>query len=143
MSLNESTVSMKLGDYQQIDREIQKLRTEKLQLEKELETAKIDGGGDDLTRKYLEAFMATMPIVRFAVGNMDPMSFRGWPHKDLLVVIKALKELPGVDADQKETAADLGLFARECKEWEDSRKDGTEQAKLAEQNAARAPVMPA
>lgn len=142
MSLNESTISMKLGDYQTLDREIQKLRTENLRLTKDLEKAQIDGGGDEMTRQFLDAFMATMPVVRFAVGNMDPMSFRGWPYKSLETVVQALKVLPGVDGDQKETAADLGLFARECKSWEDARESGTEQALLGEQNAARGPVMP-
>lgn len=143
MSLNEATLTIKLGDYKALDRELTQLRAENLQLKKDLETAKIDGGGDELTRQCLEAFMGAMPVVRFAVGNMDPMSFRGWPHRDLDTIVAALKSLPGVDGDQKETANDLGLFARECREWEKARANGTEQARLHEQNAARPPVMPA
>jgi hypothetical protein len=142
MSLNESTVTMKLGDYQKLDRDVQKYKSEAIRLAKELEDAKIDGGDDGLARQYLEAFMASMPIIRFAVGNMDPMSFRGWPYEDLETVIVALKTLPGIGGDQKETAGDLQLFARDCKEWEDARANGTEKIRLKEQNAARGPVVP-
>jgi hypothetical protein len=142
MSLNESTVTMKLGDYQRLDRDIQTHKAEVSRLSRELETAKIDGDVDGLARKYLEAFMAAMPIVRFAVGNMDPMSFRGWPYKELEKVIVALKNLPGTMALSNSVGTSkTQLVAQSCRRSDSmaawSRSAGEERSAVQTGSATR------
>jgi hypothetical protein len=142
MSLSESILHIKLGDLKALEEKISALSKDNARLQGELVEAKL-GTSDSLCREYHKAFLDAMPVVRFAVGNMDPMSFRGWPHRSLTSIAAALSSLPGVDADQQETAGDLKIFASDCAMWEGYRAQGIEQEMLEAMNAARAPIEPA
>lgn len=136
MSLSESIIQIKYGDLKQIEERGAKLAAENAKLAAELTEAKL-GSSDSLCREYHAALLAAMPIVRFAVANMDPLSFAGWPHAQLTQVATALGTLPGIDLDQQETAGDLKLFASDCAKVERARADGTQKELLAAMNAGK------
>lgn len=141
MSLNESILHIKLGDLKQLEERIKELASENFRLSSELVEAKL-GPDDSVCREYRSAFLDAMPIVRFAIANMNPLSFPGWPHKELVAVAKMLADLPGIDLNQQETAGDLRLFARECATIEKAREEGTEQELLAAMNAGHSSSPP-
>lgn len=141
MAIKDATVSVKLEDIQNLQDSVKALTAEVGSLQEQLTNAKLDAGGD-ATRQFHAAFLDAMEIVRFAIGNLDPLTVRGWPYQRLAMIAAALKILPGIGGDQVDTANDLGHFARKCEEWEKARAQGVEQAKLHGENAARGPIVP-
>lgn len=93
------------------------------------------GDGPNLVAALAES----LTIVRFAIGNLDPMTVRGWPHRSLLALAELLPKVPGVSDEDRELWMDWRIFARRAGEWEDARARGLEQEKLAEENSAKVP----
>lgn len=129
MAISDAKVEITYGELQGLQDKVRDLEKENSKLKLETSEAKLGPDGN-LARQYREAFAEAMTIVRFAVSNMHPLTVRGWPYKSLEHVCKANGSLPGIDQDSAETANDMKIFARECREWEISRDNGTEQEKL-------------
>jgi hypothetical protein len=73
--------------------------------------------------QMLKFARTTVPIITHAVGNIHPKHIRGWPHAKLIEYADGLSALPGADQNDFALSAELVAFARECKYWEDARKD--------------------
>ena len=139
MSLSEAKVTLTLGEVNKLQSDVRDANVRISELKSEVVEAKL-GNHDGITRQYQEAFLDAMPIVRFAIGNLHPMTVRGWPFEKLLSITHHLRTLPGIDDDQEETSGDMKIFAQECERWEKARDEGREQAMLKEQNEARGSV---
>lgn len=141
MSLGDAVVTLKYSELNKLQSDLRDANARILEMEKEVEEAKLgDHGG--VARQYQEAFSDAMQVVRFAVGNLEPLTVRGWPYKNLFEIVGHLRALPGLDFDSEETSGDLKLFAEECKRWEIARDEGREQEMFQAETAARAPVTP-
>lgn len=86
-----------------------------------------------------EALEAAIVIVGFAVGNLHPLTVRGWPwHRlDHLAQMVISGRLPA-EVIERGLAMTWETFAREARKWEEARAEGREQQLLAEENASRA-----
>lgn len=139
MSLHDATVSIPLSDWDAAKTRVAKLQAELQDAREQLEAAKLADPKGRI-EPLAAAFADAMIIVRWIVANYDPLTVRGWPHKELARVAAALPRLAGVDDFTKESHLDLQIFARRAAEWEDARAKGIEKQKLAEENAARSPA---
>ncbi len=85
------------------------------------------------------ALRAALPIVGFAVGNLHPLTVRGWPWHRLAELAGYCRHPalahPLVEPELTLTWDDFALLARK---WEDARARGEERALLVEENAGRA-----
>ena len=94
------------------------------------------GGRVDVLAKALGV---TMEIVQFAVGNLHPLTVRGWPYSALYRLAFAIREgLPSCSYST-DLAHTFERFGEECRKWEEARAEGREKELLAEENAAYAP----
>lgn len=136
MPLDQSPVSITLGDLHELTSARDRNELRVTELEAEIDRLKLEGVGDAAAELSM-AFNHAYEIVRFAVANLDPLAVRGWPHKDLLELGKLIPELAGVSPDIRECAPDLRDFARRAAEWEGARDAGVEQEKHAAENAVK------
>lgn len=141
MSLGDAVVTLKLSEVNKLQSDLGDANLRIAEMAKEVEEARL-GDHAGVTRQYQKAFSDAMQVVRFAVGNLEPLTVRGWPYKNLFAIVEHLRALPGLDFDYEETSGDLKLFAEECKRWEIARDEGREQEMFQTENAARAPVTP-
>jgi hypothetical protein len=72
--------------------------------------------------KLVACIQAAMPIVQFAVANLDPSITRNWPYEELAKFAEVLDKMPGVDELTKEFALEFRNFAREIKRTESDRR---------------------
>lgn len=86
-----------------------------------------------------EALESAITIVGFAVGNLHPLTVRGWPwHRlDHLAQMVLGGRMP-TEVIEHGLAMTWETFAREARKWEEARAEGREQQLLAEENASRA-----
>ena len=63
----------------------------------------------------LEALAAALPVIQFAVANLDPRTVRGWPAADLERLAELLE---GALPEHSVLALALKTFAAECRELE-------------------------
>ena len=123
MGIDKATITMELGDFQA-------LTSERNRLEKELGEARAMAENTRLgphdVALLSKALGHALPIVRFAIGNLHPTAYRGWPHADLAALANLLPELPGVSDDARETAPDLVAFASSCLDEELRRRSDDE-----------------
>ncbi|KKM17116.1 hypothetical protein LCGC14_1679000 [marine sediment metagenome] len=135
MGIDTAKVEVTLGD-------LNALQDKKRAAEQELADAKtliteLELRGDDSVEKKLsDALNAAIIVVQFAVANLEPLAFRGWPFEALRELAEALPHLPGVHDRVKEISNTLVVFAARAADWEDARARGVEQEKFASENAA-------
>jgi hypothetical protein len=92
-----------------------------------------------------------LAICRFAIGNLDPLTVRGWPEANLQALAELFVEeeerrrtsncmqLPGVDPQIIELGCDWRIFAARARQVEQWRAAGIEKEMLAEENSAKTP----
>lgn len=68
---------------------------------------------DGMVQQLLDAVNAALPVVKFATGNLDPRTVRGWPYASLEAISKALDVMPTTDPAYKELAAEFRSFVHE------------------------------
>jgi hypothetical protein len=95
-------------------------------------------GGDGAL--LVQALTCALEVVRFAIGNLDPLTVRGWPCAHLLALAELLPKVPGVPPHVVELWCDWRIFARRAAEWEDARAKGIEKDKLHEETLAKHPA---
>jgi len=119
-----ASVTLPLTELDDIRNTVQTRDAKIAELEAALTAAEISdaSGRIDL---LVEALSTAMPIIAFAVANLDPTTVRGWPHKELSDFAARLPSLPGATPLQKEVAIELGAFAKECEFWWRKRLDPT------------------
>lgn len=134
MSMSNATVTIPYENLRAMEEQIKLLQEQRAEAEQKLQDAQLDVG-DGSIRRYRDAFFVAFAIVQYAIGHLEPMSFRGWPYPRLFQLSTLLKELPYLPTEMSEVATDIAMFAKECKKWEDARAKGSEQQLLAEDNA--------
>lgn len=115
-------VTMSLQEYNDLIAQRDQARREYAELQERMcATASQDSTTGDLLR----CIQAAIPIITFAVGNLDPATVRGWPYGHLKTFAEGLEGLPGVDTRTKEYALDLRNFIYEARgiESERARRD--------------------
>lgn len=134
-----ATITISIEDYQKLKNRAAELELELGKTRAELDQARL-GPTDSDTRKLSEAFNHALEIVRFAVGNLHPLTVRGWPYLHLRALGEVSPDLPGVDPSFRDVArGDWRILTKEMEKWEKARAEGREKELLAEENAARAP----
>ena len=122
MTDSEPTVTVKLSDFDRLRDELKQAQTRGYELEKQLTAARLaDGSGT--TQLLHDAFHSAIKVVQFAVGNLDPQTVVGWPHKALAEVAAAIEKIPGVDIHVREMPDELRHFARLAAGYEEFRKE--------------------
>jgi hypothetical protein len=139
--MSHAEIKMPLSEYDAMRRKVEKLESELRDAHSQYAEARL-GDADSEVRRYRDAFEAAMRVARFGIGNLNPLTVRGWPYQALFTLAEHLDKLPGLSAFEREGAGEIRLFANECKRWEDARAQGREQELLAGENAARGPVTP-
>jgi len=139
MALDQATVNIPLSDWTQTRQKIEKLEKQLSDAYHLVEQVRLGDRSSD-TRRLACGLDLAIHIVRFAIGHLDPLTVRGWPHRQLYDLANMLADLPGIDPMSAELAGDLKLFARQAREWEEARARGEEQQKLAAESAAKMPV---
>jgi len=141
MSLADTIMQIKYGDFKALEEAKADLTREVAALKQQLALAElsgVDGAGERLKRLF-EAFSQAMEVVRFAIGNLHPLTVRGWPYEALQALSVTLPTIPSAERFPQELAVTFAYFAGLCEKWETARAEGREKEMLAEENAARAP----
>lgn len=139
MTMANATVQLPYKQVREMEETIKELTEKLAAAELRVQEATL-GAGDGSAGKFRDAFFVAFAIVQYSIGHLDPMTFRGWPYPRLFQLSALLKELPYLPDEMREMSSDLALLAKECKKWEDARKEGREKEMLAEENARRAGV---
>lgn len=139
MELGNAKVEISLNDFQALQNKITSLEAELTDANKAIDDAKLGEHGSE-ARAYRDAFLAALKIAQFGIGNLDPLTVRGWPYDALYELADHMRARPGLDGFQREIVGDLRIFADNCKRWEDARAKGIEKELLADENAAHGPV---
>ena len=93
---------------------------------------------DGRLRKFADVIENALPIVSFAVSNLDPTITKGWPYRALFDFGAALLDMPGVTSTVREYAMEFQAVARGMEPIEIQRgrtpaKLGSEAIKLIEE----------
>lgn len=121
-----ATITIPLEEFDTIRNRVVELSKEATQLREELKKANlVDPTGR--VPALIAAINGVLPIIRFAVGNLDPEIVRGWPHAALKSFAEAIQSLPAVE-DGDNLGAELKVFAREAAEWERYRAERTKNS---------------
>lgn len=138
-SINDATVTVPYQSLRALEEQNKAMKADQEKHEEQLKEALLRGG-DGAAKAYREAFFVVFRIVQYSLAHLDPMTFRGWPYKDVFALSALLKTLPYLPAEISEIATDLGILAKEGKKWEDARAAGAEQLLLVEENARHSGV---
>lgn len=115
------TVTVKLSDYDRLRDELREAQNKVYMLQTEVNAAKL-GDPTGPTKLLFDAFHETIKVVQFAVGNLDPQTIAGWPHKALVAIADAIETIPGVDQHVAEMPGELRSFARSAAGHEERRR---------------------
>lgn len=133
MTMKDATVSVKYEVLRAMEERIARYESDAKIVEERLQAATLKG--EHAAEQYRDAFLATFPIVQYALGHLDAMTFRGFPYLRLVELSLLLKTTPFLPPEIAELSNDFRLLAKEYKKWEDARAKGVEQQLLAEENA--------
>jgi hypothetical protein len=136
-----TTITTTMSEWQEKQNRIEELESELTKTQAQLEEARLDSGEGD-ARQLATALGHALVIVQFALANYEPRMYPGWPHEALAAFADLLPDLPGMPVAMREQANDLKLFGRNAAEWEEARKNGTQEVKLLEENSARGLTIP-
>jgi hypothetical protein len=116
---NTATVTMTIHDYRQIEKVVEDLRAQVEVLRGRRPQVEGSEAASDLSA----ALDAALPIVQFAVGNLNPESTKGWPHKSVEQLGLLIATMYGeFDSDRATLAITLREFAREARDIEGYRQ---------------------
>lgn len=110
---DSATVTMGIKDFRAAEAEIDRLRVENTELRKNRVTT---GSSEqvDPVRDLKALLDASLPIVQFAVGHLDPATVRDWPHTQLIAVATMIERLYPDDANLGSLAIEFRTFASEA-----------------------------
>jgi hypothetical protein len=121
-SMPDPVVSVPLSQYDKLRTAVRDTQARVYELEEQLTAAQLaDNSGT--TKLLLDTFHATMRVVQFAVGNLEPTTIAGWPHQALVEIADALEKIPGVDRHIGEMVLPLREFAKRAAGYEAFRKE--------------------
>jgi len=96
---NAATVTMTIDDFRKAEAELDSLREQVKALSMRPVTS-----NTVTDARLTAAFSSAMEVVRFAVGNLNPESYRGWPTEALEQLAQAIDELYPDDPNWQSTA---------------------------------------
>lgn len=135
--LADTQVTITYGNLRALQDEIARL--EEVAMDLQTQNAELSLGADGSeARKYRGMFVASLKVVQFAMSALDPLTVRGWPHRELAAVADGIDSVRGLDGFTTEITGDIRLFARNAKSWEDAREQGIEKEKFAAETARAA-----
>jgi hypothetical protein len=115
-----ATLTMPLDEYETLRRAVQEAEKENAALRAQLE--KVNLSADDAVPKLATALNAALPIVQFAIANLDPDTVRGWPYETLRTLADTLQTVPGISAQTREAWIEFKKFASEAENRETERR---------------------
>lgn len=108
------TVEMSLAELDELRNDTQAAYEKVAQLEAEIrEIEMTDPSGRIKTLTDIVA--AALPVIQFAIANLDPRTIKGWPITQLHEFGTLLEKMPGATALEKELAVEFRAFANETK----------------------------
>ena len=110
MGLTDSaTVTMAITDFRAAEAEIDKLRAENVELQK-ARAVPADPSLDPVA-DLRTVLAATLPIVQFAVGHLDPATVKDWPHGKLVAVADLINRIYPDDSNLTTLISALALYS--------------------------------
>jgi hypothetical protein len=106
-------VTMSLAELDELRGKLMAAREEAGKLQAKL-TAALAADPEGRVTVLIDAIRAVLPIIRFAVANIDPRTMTRWPYEDLRNFAKALRGVPAFGADIEECAIEFEAFSREA-----------------------------
>jgi hypothetical protein len=119
-----ATINMELTEFTEITDRLKVLESENGQLRQDVGAARLVAGGDELTQQAFAAFRASLPIVCFALANLDPETIRGWPWVSLQDLAGIMEGLSVRTQNDLELALAMKEFAKEAAEIDHLRSLG-------------------
>lgn len=120
-----ATITMTMHDFRKLERDREALEARIA----ELETA---GGAAQPapadTERWRLALQMALPVVQYAVGNLNPESYRDWPAGELWALAELLPELFPGDPDVESLAIVFREFATQAEDLDDFRAERREAA---------------
>lgn len=120
---NSATVKLSFHDFRRIEKEMAKLKEENTRLRKGAVTT-VDENSDPV-RDLSIALRAAIPVVQFAVGQLNPESVKNWPHEALRLLSEHMATIYADNADSVSMAITFSEFAAECKQIDEFRAERT------------------
>lgn len=106
------------------------------ELEQKLEQVRLEDPSDRVP-PLVACIRSALPIVQFALGNLDPTTVRGWPHEAVTAFAETIRSLPGADVTIHEMGLEFLNFARYAARVERDRAErDAKRIELARQPAA-------
>jgi hypothetical protein len=127
-------ITMSMQEYKELESQRDTAREEAAELRKKLHNAEMTDPGERIPG-LVRAIEASLPIVKFAVGNLAPETVRGWPYDELVAFAEELDKLPGADTRTREYALEFRNFVREAQDVERGRRE-RDAAKSVETQAS-------
>ena len=122
---DNATITMSMHDYRALERAHEILQERINALEKNgVRTTEPAAAAT-----WGQALRAALPVVQFAVGNLNPESVRDWPADSLRLLAAKMFELFPDDADRQSMAITFREFAKEAAKLERFRSRRLEAAK--------------
>lgn len=88
-----ATISLPYQNFKDLENEVSRLRAENAQLKRDARKSNPHGGdGLEALDRMEAALRYALPIVQFAVANLNPETYRGWPHEELRKLAALLPE---------------------------------------------------
>jgi hypothetical protein len=113
-------ITMSLPEYQELTTQRDEARQHLADLKAKVANEQLSDP-EGIIESLVSALHASLPIVKFAAGNLDPRTVRGWPYDALEHYAQVLDELPGADTVLRETALEFRNFIFEGRTVESER----------------------
>lgn len=115
-----ATVTMTMHDFRKLERDREALEARIAELESDSHTPAETS--PDVAR-WRQALQDALPIIQYAVGNLNPESYRDWPAGELWSMSDHLVDLFPDDADLQSLAITFKQFAAEAEDLDDFRAE--------------------
>jgi hypothetical protein len=124
-----ASITMTMEEYNLLNGQADQWKEQTRKLEKELHEARLVDPSNRLN-DYATALQEALAIVQFAVANLDPKTVRRWPYQSLRIVADLVPRLEAVKVHTREATEDWKIFANQCDELEELRRQGRQHEVL-------------
>ena len=128
--MSNAVINLPLGEWQEAQNKLQKAEQDAEELRRNIRTLEREDPSGRVTRLF-QTLDDALTVARYAVGNLDPSTVRGWPFEALRALGERLQSLPGATAEHTHLGLEFVNFAREAEAVEKGRvmRDAREQVK--------------
>lgn len=120
--MNTATVNIPLSELDQLRDSLRVLQNRVVELEKQVVEAKMSDPAGTI-RLLQEIVDHALPVVQFAIANLEPSTVRGWPHESLREFAKKLVEMPNATTHTQELSREFEHFAKLAAGYEEFRRE--------------------